>query len=491
MATFENFTLDRKRRELRRDGVTVAVEPQVFDLLVCLVAHRDRVVDRDMMLAEVWDGRIVSESTLTTRINAARRALGDSGREQRLIRTVRGRGFRFVGEVAGDGADPPGESAARHGRIGVLPFDSDDATSELAAPLREAVTESFSRNPSGLRTTDLGRLVTPGSPLAEQAEFVVAGRLYRQGKTVHVSAQLIETESNNILAAVRHDVPAGEPSVIVSLLDEAVFNRLIQVMYLRGPRSTGPLAMTGFDYLVLARARNTNMKPEDNWAAETIALDGLERFNGFAPLHALLSYIRLLRASSLWRPEVDDDIQAAVEAARRSIAIDASNSWALQMLAIALAYQGEKEEGLLASERAAAAYPTFSGPITNRSILLSYLGRIEEAFRDRATKLNPNAWRNDDLDWGRLLYIAGRYDEALPYLQRYSVMAPLTNLIELILAATHHALGETDRAAELVARHRKAMPWSSVELVRKVTTYPEPKRQLFYDVLRRYGLPQR
>ncbi len=82
LATFENFTLDRKRRELRRDGEPVAVEPQVFDLLVCLVAHRDRVVDRDMMLAEVWDGRIVSELTLTTCINAARRALGDSGREQ-------------------------------------------------------------------------------------------------------------------------------------------------------------------------------------------------------------------------------------------------------------------------------------------------------------------------------------------------------------------------------------------------------------------------
>src|SRR6185436_12969447 len=88
----------------------VAIEPQVFDLLAYLVQHRDRVVTKDDLFTAVWNGRLVSESALTTRVNAVRTALGDSGDAQRLIRTLRGRGIRFVGtvnesQIASTGAD--------------------------------------------------------------------------------------------------------------------------------------------------------------------------------------------------------------------------------------------------------------------------------------------------------------------------------------------------------------------------------------------------
>jgi DNA-binding winged helix-turn-helix (wHTH) protein len=96
---FEDYALDADRRELRRDDAVVPVEPQVFDLLAYLVLPRDRVVSKDDLLTAVWNGRVVSESALTTRINAVRAALGDNGDAQRLIRTLRGHGFRFVGEV--------------------------------------------------------------------------------------------------------------------------------------------------------------------------------------------------------------------------------------------------------------------------------------------------------------------------------------------------------------------------------------------------------
>ena len=96
---FEDYALDADRRELRRGSEAIAVEPQVFDLLIFLVQNRDRVVGKDDLIATVWDGRIVSDSTLTSRINAARKAVGDSGEDQRLIRTIARRGFRFVGSV--------------------------------------------------------------------------------------------------------------------------------------------------------------------------------------------------------------------------------------------------------------------------------------------------------------------------------------------------------------------------------------------------------
>jgi len=100
--SFEDFSLDTARRELRRGGALIALQPQVFDLLEYAIRNRERVVSKDDLLAAVWNGRIVSESTLSTRINAARTALGDSGEEQRLIRTAHGKGIRFVGVVRED-----------------------------------------------------------------------------------------------------------------------------------------------------------------------------------------------------------------------------------------------------------------------------------------------------------------------------------------------------------------------------------------------------
>jgi TolB-like protein len=105
---FDNHRLDTERRELHRGSERIAVEPQVFDLLIYLLQNRDRVVSKDDLFASVWGGRVVSESTLTSRINAARKALGDSGEDQKLIRTVARKGVRFVGivDTRSNGAEP-------------------------------------------------------------------------------------------------------------------------------------------------------------------------------------------------------------------------------------------------------------------------------------------------------------------------------------------------------------------------------------------------
>ncbi len=130
---FEDYTLDTDRRELGRGPMLLSVEPQVFDLLVFLISNRERVVSKDDLLASVWGGRVVSESTLASRINAARRAVGDTGEQQRLIRTVPRQGFRFVGAAVVDrvatGA-PPQEPAL------AFPDRSFDARRETEAQKR-------------------------------------------------------------------------------------------------------------------------------------------------------------------------------------------------------------------------------------------------------------------------------------------------------------------------------------------------------------------
>src|SRR5215472_11864749 len=97
---FDNYEFDTGQRELRRrDGDLIPVQPQVFDLLEYLIRHRERMVSKDELMAAIWGRRIVSESALSARINAARTAIGDNGGDQRLIRTLIRKGIRFVGHV--------------------------------------------------------------------------------------------------------------------------------------------------------------------------------------------------------------------------------------------------------------------------------------------------------------------------------------------------------------------------------------------------------
>ncbi|HSK31099.1 MAG TPA: winged helix-turn-helix domain-containing protein, partial [Candidatus Limnocylindria bacterium] len=120
---FGEYALDANRRELARSGSPIHVEPQVFDLVLYLIQNRGRVVSKDDLLENVWDGRIVSESTLSNRISVARQAIGDSGDQQEFIKTIARRGLRFVGEVREERASSPSTpvSAAGENPAGVSP----------------------------------------------------------------------------------------------------------------------------------------------------------------------------------------------------------------------------------------------------------------------------------------------------------------------------------------------------------------------------------
>ena len=138
---FEEYAFDTERRELHRGADAVSVAPQVFDLLDYLIRNRGRVVSKDDLINAVWNGRSVSDAALTTRLNVARSAIGDSGEEQRLIKTLPRKGFRFVGpvrearEAAGPnpGSAPEGVLAVPDKpSIAVLPFENMSGDPEQA-----------------------------------------------------------------------------------------------------------------------------------------------------------------------------------------------------------------------------------------------------------------------------------------------------------------------------------------------------------------------
>jgi DNA-binding winged helix-turn-helix (wHTH) protein len=163
---FGGHRIDVDRRELWQGGKRIALEPQVFDVLLYLIRNRDRVVSKDDLLAAVWDGRIVSESTLTSRINAVRKAVGDSGGSQHLIRTVPRKGVRFIGAVREEERPAASSSTAPRLSIVVLPFSnlSNDPDQEYFA---DGITDDL--------TTDLARI--PGSfVIARSTAFTYKGQ---------------------------------------------------------------------------------------------------------------------------------------------------------------------------------------------------------------------------------------------------------------------------------------------------------------------------
>ena len=137
--SFGDYDIDVERRELRRAKTPVHVEPQVFDLLVYLVKNRDRVVSKDDLIASVWGGRIVSDSTLTSRINAVRNAVGDTGEDKKLIRTIARKGFRFVGAVH---VQPSGQASGQGSGQGSGQASGDEPAHFAISPPNEPQEQS-------------------------------------------------------------------------------------------------------------------------------------------------------------------------------------------------------------------------------------------------------------------------------------------------------------------------------------------------------------
>jgi len=165
---FTDSEIDIPRRELRRAGAIVHVEPQVFDLLVHLIRHRDRFVPKDELIDAIWEGRIVSEATLSSRISAARRALGDSGNDQSLIRTLYKRGFRFVGDVDEDASAPAAHVIEQEA-------PAQGAARDVAAPTSHRLRRYRSRARGTTRIRSTLRAVST-APLSPRRRFPISDR---------------------------------------------------------------------------------------------------------------------------------------------------------------------------------------------------------------------------------------------------------------------------------------------------------------------------
>jgi TolB-like protein len=418
---FDNQKLDTDRRELRRGGDSISLEPQVFDLLVYLVQNHDRVVSRDDLIASVWSGRIVSESTLASRINAARTAIGDSGKEQRLIRTIPRRGFRFVGAVQTQSAEgqpahrsepapeeihePPRAALPLPDRpaIAVLPFTnmSDDPEQEYFSDgISEDIITALSklrwffviaRNSSFIYK---GKAVHMKQVAAELGVgYVVEGSVRKGGDRVRITVQLNDVTTGSHIWAEHYDRHLTDVFAVQDEITEAIVAAIEPQIYAAEnfrARRKPPNSMDAWDLVMRALSHYWRVTREDNIVAQALLEKAIAIDPNYGQALGVLATSHSFCAHMGWE-DMATAVPIAERAAQAAVLADSEDPWAHHALAGVHLARRRFDDSLFEFELALRLNPNFSLAQGYYGLALSYCGRWEEgnAAVRRALRLSP------------------------------------------------------------------------------------------------------
>jgi adenylate cyclase len=524
---FEAYSVDTDRRELRRGASLVPVEPKVFDLLVYLLANREHVVTKDDLLTAVWNGRIVSESALTTRINAARTALGDSGEEQRLIKTLPRKGLRFVGTVreeassgnaAVDAPEVPRAALALPDKpsIAVLPFSnlSTDREHEYFADgiVEDIITElsrfgelfviarnsSFQYKNKGVDVREIGRELG--------VRYVLEGSVRRSGDNLRISAQLIDAATGVHRWAERYDrkladVFAVQDDVVRTIV--AILAAHVRKAEIERTRAKPPGSWQAYDcYLQALEALlsfTSSLGVEDLYATRRL----LERSLAVDPTYARSWAMLANTHSATWSMPLDSDflnpdgLEKAHQFGRTAVRLDANLPEAHAGLGLALLFKREYDASIAAFERAIALNPNFvNWPF---GFALVYAGDPRRAVDviEAYMRLDPFYQPLASGFLGFAHYMLKQYAQALPLLRDCASRSPTFRSSRVWLAATYAQLGRIDEARAEAAEILRIQPDLAIGgftisgTVKRIMEFrhAEDDRH-FLDGLRKAGLPE-
>jgi TolB-like protein len=485
---FEDYVLDIERRELRRGSELTATGPKVFDLLVYLVRNRERVVSKGDLLEAVWAGRIVSESTLASHINAARKAVSDSGEEQRLIRTIARKGFRFVGEVRseeakGSGAPAltqlPGKGATARSEpllelpdkpsIAVLPFQNlsgDPEQEYFADGIVEDIITALSRmrwlfviarNSSFTykgRTVDVKQV---GHELG--VRYVVEGGVRRAADRVRITTQLIDATVGIQIWADRFDgtlddIFGLQDRIAVSVVG-AIAPRLEQAEIERAKRKPTE-SLDAYDNFLRGMARVHQGTNGSISEALRLFRRSMEIDPEFASAHGLAAYCYVWRKTNGWMIDVAQETAETSQLAWRAIELGSDDAIALCRAGHALGYViGDLDAGAALIDRALALNPNLAAAWYASGWVRDYLGEADTAIEHlaRAMRLSPLDPETGRMQAGTAFahLLAGRFTEASKWAQKALRDRP-GYLTALRLAAASSALAGHPEDARLVRK---------------------------------------
>ncbi len=513
---FGDHVLDPQRRELRRASETVSVGPQVFDLLLHLIENRARVVSKDDLLEAVWRGRIVSESTITSHINAARTAIGDNGQDQRFIKTVARKGFRFIGDVteaaptagATAGVASPGALALPDTpSIAVLPFANMSGEAEedyFADGMVEDIITALSRmrwlfviarNSSFTYKNRANDVKQVGRDLG--VRYVLEGSVRRSTNRVRITGQLIDATTGGHLWAERYDgtlddifdlqdrITASVVGAIASQLERAELER---------SRRKPTENLDAYDYYLRGMARFHAGGPENIGHAfsrfsKSIALDA-----DYASAYGMAAWCLFTQRLNGWTSEVTPDVDEGVRLARCAVELGKDDAVALARGGHALAhFTRDLDLGMDFLDRSLVLNPNLATTWFLSGYLRAFSGETDEAMRRleyamRLSPLDPEMFRMQ-ICVALAHLLARRFEEASIWAAKAYRDKPVLVLPGAVIAACHALCGRMDEAGRAMQHLRAIHPELRVGSLDRWLPFRRPEdATLFNDALRNAGL---
>lgn len=417
---FEDCELDTERFEIRKDGKVCMVEPKAFDLLRLLIENRDRLVSREEVVSVVWQGRIISDATIGTCVNAARRAVGDNGRDQKFIKTVPRRGFRFVAAVRHfdppmEGAeglavtvDPESRQTARNRpSIAVLPFENmsgDQEQSYFADGIAEDITTALSRFRWFFVIARNSSFSYRGAPrdvrrVAEEldAQYLVEGSVRKAGERVRITVQLIDARTGRTLWADRFDRNLADIFVIqdeitqqiAATIAPAVERSEIQRIVTKPPGS-----LAAWEYCLQGNALIYDMGSEALLKARDMFAAAIELDPDYSRARSGKAFTYSLGLRFLREKEREAGLRALMAEAKKAVELDDTDSKARVSLALAYMYAIPPKPDYAVAEAGEAVALNPDDPQANSvfGVALSLsANRFEDgiAWIEKAVSMNP------------------------------------------------------------------------------------------------------
>lgn len=522
---FGSFELDMATAELRRDGAACPVEPQVFALLALLVENRERLVSKDEIIEKVWDGRVVSDSAVASRVKTARKAIGDDGKAQRCIRTIHSRGFRFVAEVKAvrgaemfpamdtrgpattTGTAPVGESAEPSSRpsIAVLPFHltgdpgpyaafADALPHDLILDLSRlrwlfvtARGSSFRLRMADADITEIGRLLG--------VQYCLTGSMAVAGSGLDVTVALVDTRDGRVVWADRYTSQVGD----VHQVRSEIRGRILAALEIHIPLHEAELA------------RMQVTESLDAWSAYHLGLQHMYRFNRtdnaaatalfqkavsldprFARAHAGLSFVHFQNAFLHHTDDLAGEIDLARRFAERGVELDPLDPFVNFTMGRSYWLEGDLDRGLSWLERATSISPNYAQGIYARAWTETLAGRGLEGREhvDLAMRLSPLDPLHYAMQGTRAFtHVAVGEDAQAAYWAERAARSPGAHVLIAMIATACHALaGDMARAAFWAANVRERKPsLTRDDFFRAFPMKAEQVRQRVSDALGIYG----
>ncbi|MBT3372294.1 MAG: hypothetical protein HOA08_03700 [Rhodospirillaceae bacterium] len=512
---FGAFELDLGLQELRKDGRARAIEPQAFDLLQYLVEHRERLVTKDELNEQIWDGRFVTDAALSTYIKLARQAIGDSGQRQMLIRTVRGKGFRFVGAIDGDAPAGHLERGRRdhsywlaaaatmlvmlfgagiiywvnlplyRPSIAVLPFNSfsDDKNQEYFA---DGMTDDLITHLSKVKglsviarnsTFTYKGKSTKVQDIADDlgVRYVLEGSVRRAGDTIRINAQLTDGRTGDHLWAEIFDRQQND---IFSLQDEVIEKIVAALRVKLTADERRRLAEAPTDnpeaYELYLRARSIHLKyesrPDNNrknpGLKEAIALyeEAINLDPTFAAAYAGIANVALYvwRSTLVWVMDSAEAQKLVRQSTVRALKFEPGNAAALDALSVLQFIEMAPAKAIATAEESVRLNPEQALAHVTLAHALAIQGRWTEGLveADKAMALDPSPNTYAGAKLATVYFLGSRYETAIRLSADVAARAPNWYDGHWGLALNNAALGKLDEARRSADITRKL--WAAI-----------------------------